>query len=219
MDFLTLLDSARSQLQDSLSAEFLALIQRAVDELEASGITQRSLQVGDRIPDFTLCNTADQPIDVHKLLSQGSVVISFFRGMWCPFCSLELQALEQVFPAIQALGVSLIAISPQTQSYSLAMAERHNLTFNILSDRRNGVARQFGLVHQVPGYLRPVFEQMGLPLPRYNGDESFELPIPATYIVGQDGIILYAFVNPDYTQRVDPVEIVTILRRNLVCNR
>jgi len=168
--------------------------------------------VGDQVPNFALLNTANQLIELGQLLTRGSVVVSFFRGAWCPFCNLELQGLEQALPAIESLGASLIVISPQKQRYSSAMVEQYTLTFDVLNDQNNQVARQFGLVYQLPEYLRPVFTQGGYPLPRYNGDDSFELPIPATFVVNQAGKITYAFASPDYTQRADPIKIVTILR-------
>ena len=213
MNFTTVLDNARQQYRASLDTGTLALVDRAIAELSDSGITAQSLRVGDQVANFALPNTANQTIELYQLLAQGSVVVSFFRGMWCPFCNLELKGLEQAFPAIQSLGATLIAISPQKQRYSLATVEEHKLTFNVLNDQGNQVARQFGIVYQLPAYLRPVFEQGGYPLPRYNGDESFELSIPATFVVNREGKIIYAFASSDYTRRADPIEVVTTLRK------
>ena len=213
MNFLTGLSSLRQQYRESLKEETLALIDRALDELTESGIIAGGLQVGDQVPNFALPNTAEQIVDLYPLLTRGSVVISFFRGLWCPFCNFELQGLEQALAAIQSLEATLVAISPQNQQYSLATIEQHKLTFDILNDRGNQTARRFGLVYQLPEYLRPVFEQGGYPLPRYNGDESFELPIPATFVVNRNGEIIYAFASPDYSQRADPIEVITILRK------
>lgn len=213
MNLATVLSNAHQQLRGSLDTGTLALFDQSIAELANSEITDQSLQVGDQVANFALSNIADHTIELYQLLAQGSVVVSFFRGTWCPFCNLELQGLEQAFPAIQSLGATLIAISPQKQRYSLATVEKHQLTFDILNDRGNQVARQFGIVYQLPEYLRPVFEQGGFPLPRYNGDESFELPIPATFVVDQEGKITYAFASPDYTQRADPIEVVTTLRK------
>ncbi|MCY7324335.1 MAG: redoxin domain-containing protein, partial [Phormidesmis sp. CAN_BIN36] len=132
--FITVLNSARQQYRESLDAGTLALVDHAIDELANSGVIAQSLQVGDQVSNFALSNTAGQTIEFYQRLAQGSVVVSFFRGMWCPFCNLELQGLEQAFPAIQSLGATLMAISPQKQRYSLATVERHNLTFDVLND-------------------------------------------------------------------------------------
>ncbi|BAY10653.1 peroxiredoxin-like family protein [Calothrix sp. NIES-2098] len=188
-------------------------------ELISSGIIDRSLKVGDFIPNFMLPNACGETIEVEKFLVNGPVVISFFRGSWCPFCNSELAALQQALPAIKTLGASLIAISPQTNHHTSLTVEKHELTYEVLSDRNNKIARQFGIVFQIPEYLRPVLAQKGHVLPRYNGDESFELPIPATFIVSQDGKVIYAFVDPDYTKRLDPIEIITVLRNLSVVSK
>ncbi len=182
------------------------------NELIYSGMIDQSLKVGDIIPNFILPNAFGQSVEIQKLLASGAVVISFFRGSWCPFCNLELAGLQQALPAIQTLGASLIAISPQTTRHSISTVEKHELTYEVLSDRSNHIAREFGIVFQIPESLRPILHEKGHVLPRYNGDESFELPIPATFVVAQDGQIIYAFVDADYTKRLDPIEIVSILR-------
>ncbi|OUL36250.1 peroxiredoxin-like family protein [Nostoc sp. 106C] len=182
------------------------------NELISSGIVDQSLKIGDLIPNFILPNAFGQTIELQKLLVSGPVVISFFRGSWCPFCNLELAALQQALPAIKTLGASLIAISPQTTRHTISTVEKHELSYEVLSDRSNMIARQFGIVFQIPEYLRSILQEKGHVLPRYNGDESFELPIPATFVVSPDGKVIYAFVDPDYTKRLDPIEIISILR-------
>ncbi|MDZ8056451.1 MAG: peroxiredoxin-like family protein [Aulosira sp. ZfuVER01] len=183
-----------------------------INELVSSGIVNQSLKLGDLIPNFTLPNAYGETIEIEKLLVNGPVVISFFRGSWCAFCNSELAALQQALPAIRTLGASLIAISPQTNHHTGLTVEKHELTYEVLSDRSNHIAREFGIVFQIPEYLRPILKEKGYMLPRYNGDESFELPIPATFIVSQDGKVIYAFVDPDYTKRLDTIEIISILR-------
>lgn len=181
-------------------------------DLLNSGIIDHSLREGDKIPNFILPNAIGQSVDIQELLKLGLVVISFYRGGWCPYCSLELRALQQVLPEIKAFGATLVAISPQTPDNSLSTIEKNELTFEVLSDIGNQVAHKFGLVFTIPKMLRPVYEGFGINLPDSNGDESFELPIPATYIVDKNGLIIHAFVNYDYTQRQDPQEILTILK-------
>jgi len=189
------------------------------NELISSRIIDQSLKVGNIIPNFILPNAFGQPVELQKLLVSGPVVISFFRGYWCPFCNIELAGLQQALPAIKTLGASIIAISPQTNRHTISTVEKHELTYEVLSDRSNMIARQFGIVFQIPEYLRPVLQEKGHILPRYNGDESFELPIPATFVVSPDGKVVYAFVDADYTKRLDPIEIVSILRNIPVVNK
>lgn len=210
MNFPQSLKLARKNLSEKVTTETLEAINDG-NKLIHSEIVPKSLKVGNIIPDFALPNQNGQLIKIQEVLKKGTAVISFYRGTWCEFCSLELKALQQALPAIHMLGGTLMAISPQTFIDSSDSVEEFN--FETLVDKRNQLARQFGIVFQIPEKSRIHYENMGLSLPRYNGDESFELPIPATFIVNQDGIIHYAFVDSDFTERLDPVEIVTILRR------
>ncbi|MBW4643128.1 MAG: AhpC/TSA family protein [Goleter apudmare HA4340-LM2] len=213
MNLTESLNQIRSSFQNqAINDPSLSLIIQAINELKSTNIVDQSIKVGDIIPDFTLPNAFGQPVELQKLLASGPVVISFFRGSWCPFCNLELAALQQALPAIKTLGASLIAISPQASHYTRSTVEKHELRYEVLSDRHNHIAHQFGIVFQIPEYLRPELQKIGYALPRANGAQPFELPIPATFIVSQEGKVIYAFVDPDYTQRLDPIEIVTILR-------
>jgi len=202
-----------AQMADQLPQEVQTQMAAAAAELANSGLTDNSLTQGDRIPEFTLPNATGGQVTISELLASGPVVISFYRGGWCPYCNLELRALQQALPDIQAQGATLVAISPQTPDNSLSTAEKHDLSFEVLSDVGNRVARQFGVVFTVPETLRPVYESLGVDLPAYNGDDSFELPVPATYVVNTDGTIAQAFVNADYKQRQDPEAIVATLKQ------
>lgn len=213
---MTLTQDLARQLAQNLKQmpqEVKAVMQQASTDLIQSGIAAQSLKAGDRLPPITLPNATGETVAVPDLLAQGPVVIAFYRGGWCPYCNLELRALQQYLSQIKAAGASLVAISPETPDNSLSTAEQHNLTFEVLSDVGNGIARSLGLVFTVPENLRPIYQNFGIDLLASNGDDSFELPLPATYIVGQDGVILHAFVDADYTKRLDPEEIVAILQR------
>ncbi|MEB3336428.1 MAG: peroxiredoxin-like family protein [Leptolyngbyaceae bacterium] len=201
-----------AQVQTMIPEPVRTVMEQASIDLVNAGIGDRSLQVGDVIPSFVLPNAIGTSIDIQKLLKSGPVVISFYRGGWCPYCNLELRALQQMLPQFQAYGATLVAISPQTPDSSLSTIEKNELSFEVLSDVGNQVARDFGLVFTVPEVLRPIYQQFGIDLAAANGDKTFELPIPATYVVNSEGAIAHAFVNPDYTQRQDPIEIVTVLQ-------
>ncbi|HLP87449.1 MAG TPA: peroxiredoxin-like family protein [Nostocaceae cyanobacterium] len=216
MNFIEKLDQIREQV---FSLDHKSLISKAINELRASGIVNQTLNIGDTVPNFTLPNAFGQLVELQTLLNQGAVVISFYRGAWCPFCSLELMELEQTLPAIKMLGATLIAISPQILEYTLLTIQEHELTYNVLIDKNNYVARQFGIVFQVPRYLRDFLLELGYNLAKYNANKFFELPIPATYIVNRNGEIIYAFVEPDHTKRLDPVEIINVLRKLNLSNQ
>jgi peroxiredoxin len=187
---------------------------RATDELIASGAADRALKVGDTAPGFTLKDADGNEISSANLLQRGPLVVSFYRGVWCPYCNMELQALQAAVPEIEKRGARLVAISPQAPVNSRRSVRENKVSFPILSDTRNDVAAAFGLRFKLPDYLielyRDVFKN---DLTVVNGDQSWTLPMPARFVIGQDGIIAYAEVNPDYTRRPDPSELLPALDR------
>ena len=195
------------------SKERLQTMQRATDELIASGQAQRAKKAGDTAPEFTLLDPDGQPVSSRELLARGPLVISFYRGVWCPYCNLELQALQETLADITARGASLVAISPQTAPNSRKSQRDNKLGFPILSDVKSQVAHAFGIRFALPSDLVEVYAGFGNDLPRINDDPAWVLPMPARYVVGIDGIIAYAEVNPDYTHRPDPSELLPVLDR------
>jgi len=181
-------------------------------ELINSGIAERTLNEGDEIPQINLPNAVGKTINVNSMLKDGPVVISFYRGAWCPYCNLELNALQQALPGIKSLGAQLIAISPNTPDNSISSIEKHGLEFEVLTDTGNKIAKEFRLVFNLAEELRPIYQQFNFDIPKYNGNESWDIPIPATYIVNTDGKIVCSFVNADYTQRMEPTEIINKLK-------
>lgn len=182
----------------------IATMRRATADLIASGAAGRARKAGDRAPAFTLTDGNGQAHSLAGLLAQGPLIISFYRGVWCPYCNMELQALQAALPAFRAAGAHLVAISPQTAANSRKSQRENGLAFPILSDPGNGVAAAFGLRFALPDDLADLYRQLGNNLPAVNGDDSWTLPMPARYVIGQDGIIRYAEVNPDYTRRPEP---------------
>ncbi len=185
---------------------------RATAELIASGAAARALKAGAVLPAFSLSDENGNKVSSIDLLARGPLVISFYRGVWCPYCNMELQALEEALPKFQEIGVNLIAISPQNQVNSRKSVAKNNLSFPILSDPHNDVAASFGLRFAMPDYLVELYKSLKNDLPAFNGDASWTLPMPARYVVGQDGVILYAEVNPDYTRRPEPDDMLPALR-------
>jgi peroxiredoxin len=206
------LDAFRSGFMAQVPPEIRDAMVRADMELAASGIAQRALRAGDRAPDFSLPDARGGHVGLSGLLAAGPIVLSFYRGGWCPYCNLELRALQQAIPEITRLGATLVAISPQTPDESLSTAEKNALAFPVLSDAGSATARSFGIAYDLAEELRPIYARFGHALPDKNGDESWILPIPATYVIGTDGRIALAFVDVDYRNRLEPAEILTALQ-------
>jgi peroxiredoxin len=188
-------------------AEIQAIHARVIAELQQQRIAEGALAPGAKAPAFELTDHNGKLVSSTELLTKGRLVICFFRGRWCPFCVGQLEAMNLLIHEIEEAGASLIAVSPQTVQQSSFMADQHKLQFRLLSDVENAVARQFGLVYRVPEFQQAVYRRAFINLPLANGDESWELPIPATYIADRDGTVIYASSNPDYTERPEPAEI------------
>jgi len=188
------------------------VLMNAFKDLMNSNIGEQALRQGDMAVDFDLQNAQGGRTSLKELTRQGPVVLSFYRGGWCPFCNLEFKALHNILPDIQALGARLVGISPETPDHSMSTTERHQLQFEVLSDIGNQIAWQYGLVMEVHPDLHAHYLQWGFNLPEVNGDNSFVLPIPATYIIDTSGKISAAYINKDYTQRMEPDAIIQALK-------
>lgn len=202
----------QQQFLQGVPQETLNLIQETNAALAASGILDGLLKEGEVLPDFALHDASGELVQSRNLLGKGPLVICFYRGDWCPYCNLELRAYQQLLPEIEAQGAQLVAISPNLPDYSLDTIARHALRFPVLSDPGNQVARQFGLVFKLDARLLPLYQQLGLDIPAYNGDDSYELPLPATYVVDRDGIVRLAYADADYAKRQEPWVVVELLK-------
>lgn len=191
--------------------DVLDTMRRATSELVASGQALNARKAGDKAPEFALKDPDNHVVSSAELLAKGPLVVSFYRGVWCPFCNLELQALQAASSAIEARGAHVVAISPQTAPNSRKSQRENKLSFPILSDEKSRVAAAFGLRFSLPDYLIELYKGFKDDLPAFNDDPAWVLPMPARYVIGTDGIIAYAEVNPDYTQRPDPAELLPVL--------
>jgi len=180
---------------------------RVIAELRQRGLAANSLAVGSKAPDFALPDQNDRLISSTDLLAKGRLVLCFFRGRWDPFCCGQLEAMNRILPEIDRAGARLASISPQTTKQAFFMADQHKLRFPLLRDAANQIARQFGLVYRVPDEQQAIYRRAFINLPFAHGDETWELPIPATYILDRNRTILYASANEDYTERPEPAEI------------
>lgn len=184
--------------------EVLEVMGEANTKLAESKLLDGVLKPGSKIPDFDLPDATGKIISSKELRANNLLLISFYRGHWCPYCNLELNALQARLSEITAKGAILVAISPQTPDQSLTTQEKNNLEFPVLSDVGNKVAKQFGLVFTLDESLRPIYQSFGIDLTAHNGDSSFELPVPATYLVARDGTVIESYVNTNYSERLEP---------------
>ena len=205
------LDSLTAKLRAMVPAERLAVVDRFAEDLAKSGLAGRALKAGDQAPAFELADGDGMLWCSEDLLRGGPLVIVFYRGRWCAYCNAQLSALQEIHPKLAAAGASLVAISPQTQKHSYMTRDMHKLRFPVLSDAGNQVARKFGLVYRLSPEMQAMYESIMTKLPGYNGDQSWELPLAATYVVQQDGKILWARVDADWRKRPEPEEILQVV--------
>jgi peroxiredoxin len=192
-------------------AETQAIHARAIAELRQKGLAASLLPVGSKISPFQLPDQDGKNVSSSEFLAKGRLVLCFIRGRWCPFCVAQMEAMNLILRKIEEAGARLAAISPQTVKQSFFMRDQHKLRFPLLSDAGNKVARSFGLAYRVSTEQQALYKRTFVNLPFVNGDDGWELPIPATYIVDHDGSVLYAAANEDYTQRPEPSDILLAL--------
>jgi len=200
------LDQITANTRHLVQAERLAVGERAVAELFASGIEERILPVGALAPEFALKDSNGKLVRSRDLLASGPLIIKFFRGRWCPYCMTELEAWRDLYGQLRERGALLVAVSPQIERQSDFMAGQHGLPFLVLSDPGCSVAAQFGLVYTVPEYHQQYYRSILINIPFVNGDDSWRLPLPATYVIGRDGRVLFAEAHADFRVRPEPDE-------------
>ena len=191
--------------------ERLAIGDRAVEELLLSGVESKVLPLGAKAPSFELLDFTGKPVRSADLLSLGPLILSFFRGRWCPYCATELEAWRDLLGEVRDQGALLVAISPQTMRHNDFTADRHSLTFPLLSDPGCRVATSFGLTYALPRYMQKYYRGILVNIPFVNGDETWRLPLPGTFVVGQDGTILYAEAHADFRVRPEPRSVLDAL--------
>lgn len=193
-----------------MPAETKQLMADAKQDL-AARMPDPGLKVGDKAPDFTLQNAFGKPIQLSEQLKQGPVIVTFYRGAWCPFCNLQLRAYQQAMPVFEQYGASLIAITPQTPDRSVEQLEKTPLDFEVVSDLDSAVMKAYRLHFTISPELNRVYQEMGLDIAAYNGEGRLELPVPGTFVIGRKGVIQAKFADPDYTKRMEPRDIIAAL--------
>lgn len=205
------IDAYNVQKDAKLPADVLALMNTTNEEPIAQHIKDNALQIGQKVENFSLANHNGENIELADLLKKGPVIISFYRGGWCPYCNLELKALNDYLPQFKTQSAQLVAISPQLPDETLSTAQKNDLEFDVLCDVSNKVAEQFGLLFTLDERIQALYTQFGIDFEHYYGDKSFKLPLPATYVINQEGVITYAFLSEDYTLRAEPIDVMTAL--------
>ena len=191
-----------------------AIMQRHIDELRSGTIARTMLKVGDRVTAIVLENAKGAIIDVAALFKKGPVIVTFYRGGWCPYCNLELKAYQEILPEITAAGASLVAISPEKPDDTVSTAEKNALTFEVLSDVGQKVGRAFGLVYEFTEELKSAYQGFNLDIPARNGTSGeWALPVSATYVIDRDGSIIYAYTDVDYRDRADPRDVLEVVTK------
>jgi len=212
MDLEQQLADYNAKFEASAPAGAAAFLNSTIEELTARFPFDRIPKVGDLAPEFSLPGVTGDTISLLETLASGPLVLTFYRGAWCPYCNIQLAAYERALPEIADAGGCLIAISPQKADGALSMTEKNSLTFDVLSDAGNKVARKFGLVYQLPDSLKSAYTSFGVDLAALNGDSSWELPIPATFVIGRNGRVQLSHAETDYRKRLSPEAIVDALR-------
>ncbi|MCK8524359.1 AhpC/TSA family protein [Aquimarina sp. D1M17] len=189
-----------------------AIMNNGIQVLKDNKLVSKALKTGDKIPEIILPNATNKNVSINQLLSNKKVVLSFYRGGWCPYCNLELKALQQALPEFEKQDAVLVAISPETPDNSLSTSEKNELSFEVLSDANNQIAEKFNLMFTLPEDLVEVYQGFGIDLEKSNGSSNWQLPISATYVIDQNGTIIYDFIKEDYKERADPEEIIKFLK-------
>lgn len=213
MTFTQTLDQMRQEFIANTPADVYNELFRLIHGQQQAGKAY-GLQEGQKAKDFTLNNSLGQPVNLYDELSQGPVVLTFYRGGWCPFCNMQLRTYQKVLPQIEAIGGRLIAVSPQSPDNTLTQKEKEDLQFQVLSDTNGLTAAAYNILYDVPDYIQDIFlNKFNLDLAEYNATNRWILPITSTFMIDESGIVRSAYVEPDFMKRPDPEDILERLRR------
>jgi len=205
------LDEKKSNFELKADEKKKRIYKEGIESVVKSGILKKAKQVGDKAPDFTLNNALGKPVSLSEYLKKGKVVLTWYRGGWCPYCNLTLHALQEELSNFKANGANLIALTPELPDESISTSEKNNLEFEVLSDLGNKIAKEYGIVFKLTDEVANIYNQ-SFELNNHNGDKSNELPLAATYIINENGEIEYVFLDADYRNRAEPSDITKFLK-------
>lgn len=192
-------------------AEMRAAFAQGIEDVRRTGLVETAKNVGDMAPAGELTTTTGETVAAQSLWADGPVVVSFYRGGWCPYCNLQLKALQRSLGELEGAGARLVAIAPELSEKAAETTAKNGLEFTVLTDRDNRLAKAFGIVFELPEVIRPIYEQR-IGLASYNGNDDSELPLAATYVIDSKGVIRWAFLDADYKKRAEPADILAAVR-------
>ncbi|PQA95955.1 alkyl hydroperoxide reductase [Chryseobacterium shigense] len=198
-------------LSSQLPKEVLQAFEKSIEELKTSNLEESCLKVGDIMPEFFLPNTFGQILSSREILKKEKIIMAFYRGNWCPYCNLELRSLQEKLSEIKGKNTFLAAVSPQTLHHSKTTVEKNNLGFDVLTDAGNTFAKKLGIVFQLPDFLLPYYRSLGIDLTDFNNNEENTLPVPAVFVIDQEGYIIFRFLDVNYMNRLDIEELIKVL--------
>lgn len=194
------------------SPSIKAVMKTATQKLKESGLLEKALQAGKMAPAFQLPNAQGGNFSLEDALKKGPVVLAFYRGEWCPYCNMQLHAYQKRLSEFRSLGAELVAVSPEVYDAAKETITKGDLEFPVLTDKGNKVARSYGIVFPIGDDLKAVYQKFGIDLAKNQGNGDWELPLAATYVIGQDKNVVWSFLSADYTQRAEPDEIIKVLK-------
>ena len=205
------IEQFNNELATQVPQQVLEAFGKSIEDLQKKKIEEKSIKLGEIMPEFLLPNVKNEIINSNEILKNGKMIIAFYRGSWCPYCNLELKMLQDHLPKIKDKNATLVAISPQSPDNSLTVVEKHNLTFEVLTDTDNLFAKQLGISFELQDFVLPYYQALGIDLMHFNKNNDNSLPVPAVFVIDQNGKIIYKFVDANYMNRIDIDELLQTL--------
>ena len=210
-DLATQIQQFNIELAAQVPQEVLEAFGKSIEDLKTKNIEEKSIKIGETIPNFSLKNAKNEVVNSSDILKNGKMIIAFYRGSWCPYCNLELKALQEKISEFKEKNATLVAISPQSPDNSLTVIEKHHLTFEVLTDKDNVFAKQLGIVFELQDFVLPYYHALGIDLSSFNENTNNSLPIPAVFVVNESSKIIYKFADANYMNRIDIDELLNTL--------
>ena len=206
----------KEKFETNVSDDVKETITKSTNKLKELNIKNNALKVGDQVDSFTILNANNKVVNLDEVLKKNKyAVLSFYRGLWCPYCNMELRQLQKILPSLNILEAKLLTLTPQTPDNSLSQIEKENLEFEVLCDKNNALARKFGIVFTLDEMLKPVYESFGIDILQSNKNGTFDLPLPATFVINSNHEVIFAFVDEDHTNRCEPDDILHAIKEDL----
>lgn len=205
------IENLNNELSKQVPQEVLEIFEKSITDLKTQNIENKSIKIGAIVTPFSLLNTQNQLIHSKDILSKGKMILAFFRGSWCPYCNLELRELQNNIAKIAGKNATLVAVSPQSPDHNMALTEKHELTFEVFTDKNNALAKQLGISFKLQEFALPIYQAIGIDLKDFNLNDENTLPIPAVLVIDTDGSVIYKFIDSDYRNRLDIDELIQSL--------